>query len=118
MARLSRITTNVSSNSLPVTAIAFDSSHLLQVDDLAHACGAGIEWVVQLVDVGIVAVTPPDAKPTDWRFRSADLQRALEARRLERDFGVELDTAALILDLQREVRHLRAALHARGLSIE
>ncbi|MGI4777413.1 MAG: chaperone modulator CbpM [Janthinobacterium lividum] len=115
MARLSRITTTVSSTSSSTTAIPLDTAHPLAVHEIAHACGAGIEWVVQLVDVGIVEVTPPDAKPDDWRFRSADLQRALEARRLERDFGVELDAAALILDLQREVRHLRAALHARGL---
>ncbi|RZL57574.1 MAG: MerR family transcriptional regulator, partial [Variovorax sp.] len=47
-------------------------------------------------------------------FGSAELHRALEVRRLERDFGVELDAAALILDLQHEVRRLRAVLHAQG----
>jgi chaperone modulatory protein CbpM len=32
---------------------------------------------------------------------------------LERDFGVSLDAAALILDLQHEVRRLKAALQAQ-----
>jgi len=37
----------------------------------------------------------------------------LEARRLERDFGVGLEAAALILDLQHEVRRLKAALQVQ-----
>ena len=114
MARLSKITTTVSSASFATTAVALDSSHPLALTDIAHACGAEIEWVVRLVDVGIVEVSPPEAPPDAWRFESADLQRALEARRLVRDFGVELDAAALILDLQHEVRRLRAVLRARG----
>lgn len=117
MTRISRITTTVSSTSFSTTATAtaLDAAHPLAAHEIALACGAEVAWVVQLVEVGIVEASPRDAQPDDWRFESVDLQRALEARRLERDFGVELDAAALILDLQREVRHLRAALHARGL---
>jgi chaperone modulatory protein CbpM len=96
-------------------ATAVGSSHPLAVHELAHACGAEIEWVIQLVEVGIVIVPDTSASPDDWRFHSADLQCALEARRLERDFGVGLEAAALILDLQHEVRRLKAALHAQGL---
>ena len=82
--------------------------------DLAHACGAEVAWVVQLVEIGIVERSPsePAAGPEQWRFRGVDLRRALETRRLQRDFGVELDAAALILDLQHEVRRLKAALQA------
>ena len=115
MARLSRIASTVTTGSFSATVTALDAAHPLAVRDIAHACGAEVEWVSQLVEIGIVEATPPEAQPDGWRFRSADLQRALEARRLERDFGVGLDAAALILDLQREVRHLRAVLHARGL---
>ncbi|MEJ8821732.1 chaperone modulator CbpM [Variovorax humicola] len=92
------------------------SAQPLAVGELAHAVGADTAWVVQLVEVGIVHVSVQDAEPAQWRFGSADLQRALEARRLERDFGVGLDAAALILDLQHEVRRLKAMLYARGLS--
>ena len=119
MARLSRISSTVSSTSssgtFSTTVTALSAEHPLAVDEIAHACGAEIEWVAQLVDIGIVEASPRDAQPDSWRFQSADLQRALEARRLERDFGVGLDAAALILDLQREVRHLRAVLRTRGL---
>ncbi|QNK66457.1 chaperone modulator CbpM [Variovorax sp. PAMC26660] len=97
------------------TATAISASQPLALSELAHAVGADTAWVVQLVEVGIVQVTTADAQPEHWQFSSADLQHALEARRLERDFGVGLDAAALILDLQHEVRRLKSMLQARGL---
>ena len=87
----------------------------LSLRDLARAVGADDQWVLRLVDVEILHVDTPDQPPERWHFRSADLQRALAARRLERDFGANLDTAALILDLQSELRHLRAVLGAHGI---
>jgi chaperone modulatory protein CbpM len=65
--------------------------------------------------VGIVQIATADAPPERWVFSSNDLQCALEARRLERDFGVNLDAAALILDLQHEVRRLKSVLRAHGM---
>ncbi len=91
------------------------ASDPLDAAALAHACGAGVDWVVQLVEVGIIELPAPRGRPESWRFRSSDLQQALEARRLERNFGAGLDAAALILDLQRELRHLRSVLAAQGL---
>ena len=99
---------------LSITSVALGAAHPLAAHELAHACGARIDWVVQLVEVGIVEVTGPSQPPEQWRFQSADLQQALEARRLERDFGVGLDAAALIIDLQRELRRLKAVLRAHG----
>jgi chaperone modulatory protein CbpM len=102
--------------SITTAAGAIASSRPLAANELAHACGADIAWVAQLVEVGIVQrAAPEEAQPERWQFRSSDLQYALEARRLERDFGVDLDAAALILDLQHEVRRLKAllAIHRR-----
>ncbi|CAN7458092.1 MerR family transcriptional regulator [Variovorax paradoxus] len=98
-----------------VTTTAISASQPLAASELAHACGADTEWVVQLVEVGIVQIAAAEAPPEHWRFSSTDLQCALEARRLERDFGVGLDAAALILDLQHEVRRLKAVIRAHGL---
>lgn len=103
----------VSIETMTVTVVG--SSSPLGAAELAHACGADIDWVVQLVEVGIVEQAVPNERPDAWRFESSALRDALEARRLERDFGVGLDAAALILDLQREVRRLKASLSARGL---
>ena len=114
---VSSVTASRSAGAVSVTASVLDATPSLAARDLAHACGAEVAWVVQLVEIGIVEHAPPDAgiEPERWRFRDADLQRALEARRLQRDFGVELDAAALILDLQHEVRRLKAALQANRL---
>ncbi len=98
------------------TIIAVDSAHPLAIHELAHACGAEVDWVVQLVEVGIICGPDTLTPPGQWQFQSADLKCALEARRLERDFGVGLDAAALILDLQHEVRRLKSTLHNYGLS--
>ena len=97
------------------TATAISASQPLAASDLAHAVGADTAWVVQLVKVGILRIETPETQPERWQFSSTDLQYALEARRLERDFGVGLDAAALILDLQHEVRRLKAMLHAHRL---
>ena len=101
-----------------VTTTALSALHPLAATELAHACGAEIEWVVQLVEVGIIESQAPAESPEQWQFQSTDLQCALAARRLERDFGVNLDAAALILDLEHEVRRLKAVLRARGLDRE
>ena len=95
------------------TLVAISRENPIALNDLAHACGADRDWVVRLVEVGIIEAAPPAAPPDTWLFFSSDLQNALEARRLERDFGVSLDAAALILDLQHEVRRLKAALQVQ-----
>ena len=88
----------------------------LTLRELARAVGAEDQWVLRLVEVEILHVDAPEQPPERWHFRSADQQRALAARRLERDFGANLDTAALILDLQTELRRLRAVLGAHGVA--
>ena len=88
----------------------------LTLRELARAVGAEDQWVVRLVEVEILHVDAPADPPERWHFRSDALQRALAARRLERDFGANLDTAALILDLQSELRRVRALMRAHGLA--
>lgn len=95
------------------SVVTISRDNPLSAEALAHACGADTDWVTQLVACGIVEGPSPAAHPGEWCFDSADLQSALEARRLERNFGVGLDAAALILDLEHEVRRLKAALQAQ-----
>ncbi|MEO7241380.1 MAG: hypothetical protein ABIW85_00600, partial [Variovorax sp.] len=57
-----------------------DTDHQLAAEDIAHACGCRIEWVVELTEAGIIDRAPGDSPPAGWRFASIDLQRALEAR--------------------------------------
>ena len=103
---------------MTTTATVVSAAQPLALRDLAHACGADTAWVLQLVEVGILQVGERHAAPEQWHFASTDLQRALAARRLERDYGVGLDAAALILDLEHEVRRLKSLLRAHGLGSE
>jgi chaperone modulatory protein CbpM len=100
----------------PVPEMTIVESKPLTLRELARAVGAEEGWVVQLVEVEILHVDAPADPPQRWHFRSADLQRALAARRLERDFGANLDAAALILELQQEIGRLRALLGAHGVA--
>ena len=99
----------------PATPITLVESQPLTLRELARAVGEDEGWIVQLVEVEILQVDAPGEPPERWHFRSADLQRALAARRLERDFGANLDAAALILELQQEIRRLQGLLGAHGL---
>ena len=101
---------------MPAIITTLIESSPLSVRELARAVGAEDQWVLRLVEVEILHVDRPADPPERWHFRSADLQRALAARRLERDFGANLDAAALILDLQAELRRARALLGAHGLA--
>ena len=95
-------------------AVIVSIENPLAIHELAQACGADVAWVIALVEVGILTPPPAVATPHGWHFHGEDLRVALDTRRLERDLGVGLEAAALILDLQREVRRLKSVLHARG----
>ncbi|MDM0045962.1 chaperone modulator CbpM [Variovorax dokdonensis] len=99
------------------TATVVDDRGVLVAEELAHACGAEVEWVVELVEIGLLQAESDASSPAQWRFASSALQCALEARRLQRDFGVGVDAAALIIDLQREIRRLKAVVHSEGIHL-
>ena len=88
--------------------VPVDDDHPLRTAELARAAGDGEEWVLTLVEAGLIAPTVPEAPRAQWVFHGEALRCALEARRLQRDFDIGVDAAALIIDLQREVRRLRA----------
>lgn len=100
-----RQTTVTITHGMPV-----DEAHPLRIAEFARATGDREEWVLALVEAGLIAPTLPDAPQAQWAFHGEALRCALEARRLQRDFDVGVDAAALIIELQREVRRLRGLL--------
>jgi chaperone modulatory protein CbpM len=84
----------------------------LELDDFAHACGVETEFVLTLVDEGLVQ-PPVAARP--WRFGGDELARVRRILRLQRDFEANLQSVAVMLDLLDEVERLRTALHRAGL---
>ncbi|CAN7374810.1 MerR family transcriptional regulator [Pseudorhodoferax sp. LjRoot39] len=93
-----------------VHCLPVDEDHPLRAEEIARAAGDRLEWVLELVEAGVIAPTVPESPRTQWAFHGDALRSALEVRRLQRDFDVGVDAAALIIELQRELRRLRGLL--------
>ena len=91
------------------TVIEEDS---LTLGQLCRACGVHADWVISLVEEGIIEPQGDDMRL--WRFSGASLVRARSALRIQRDLGVNLAGIALILDLVEELENLRAHLKTQG----
>lgn len=99
-----------------LTGSVIGDEGVLALEELARACGAESEWIVELVAVGVLA--PQGRETTDWRFRATDLTCARRVARLQRDFDASLDAAAVMLDLLDQIEQLRARLKRAGLDVE
>ena len=82
------------------------------LEELARFCEQHIDWVISLVDQGVVSASRGPSSD-QWVFTSVSVTRARHVARLQRDFEVNLDAAALMVDLMEEVRHLRGRLSLR-----
>lgn len=61
-------------------------------------------WVTSLVEAGVIE--PRGTAPEAWSFPASDLVRVRAVTRLVRDLDVNLEGAAVILDLIEERRRL------------
>lgn len=91
-----------------MAGLLLDEACLLTLGELSRACRVHAEWIVELVEQGIIE--PSGSALQDWRFSGNCLSRVQQVQRLQRDLGVNLAGAALALDLLDEVRHLRRRL--------
>lgn len=89
-----------------LTGIVLDEQAELTLSDLCRACCQHAEWIVQLVEEGILE--PAGHNPAQWRFSGASLQKAHIAMRLQRDLEINLAGVALALDLMDEIESLRS----------
>jgi chaperone modulatory protein CbpM len=85
-----------------------DESAELSLDEMCHACSRHREWVIDLVEEGVLE--PIGKNHERWRFSAVCLRRAHTTVRLERDLGVNLAGIALTLDLLDEIQTLRTRL--------
>jgi len=91
-----------------LTGTLIDDRIELTITDLCYACSCSTEWVIELVDEGVLE--PVAGKRHDWRFAGTSLRRARTARRLEQDLGLNLPGIALALQMMDEMEALRCAL--------
>ncbi len=91
------------------TVIEEDS---LTLGQLCRACDVHADWIISLVEEGIIEPQGEDIRL--WRFSGASLVRARIALRIQRDLGVNLAGIALVLDLIEELDGLRAHMKTLG----
>ena len=88
-----------------------DQTGPLSLGEICDACGLQADYVIDLVQVGVVE--PVEGRhPREWRFHPHAIVRVQRALRLRRDLAVDPGGAALVLDLIEEVRELRQRLRA------
>jgi chaperone modulatory protein CbpM len=98
---------------LVIDCVVVEEELRFTLADLCRACGAERSQLVALVDEGVIE--PAGGPPEDWTFGGNSLLRARTAVRLERDFGIGMAGAALVLDLLDEIETLRARLRRAGM---
>jgi hypothetical protein len=79
---------------------------LITVQDIAIRCGVDTTLIERLIDLGII-----DTHPGAHRsFPSEVTLRVSKLVRLERDLGLNLDGAALVIELLDRIEQLEARL--------
>lgn len=91
-----------------LTAILVEDNSEFTLGELSRACGKPAEWILALVEEGVIE--PVGADQNQWRFRGNCLRRVRIVRRLESDLGINLAGAALALELLEEVETLRTRI--------
>ena len=84
-----------------LNGLLLDEHTELSLNDLCRACSSSAEWIIELVDEGVLE--PVVYQQTQWRFSADSLQKALTAMRLQRDLGINLAGIALALELLDEI---------------
>jgi len=91
-----------------------DEKMYLSLTEISDACSSRTEWVVELVEEGILE--PAGTQRDAWRFPGNSLTRAhiamrlqqdLLAMRLQQDLHINLAGVALALDLLDEIDMLK-----------
>ncbi len=93
--------------------VLLDEQAELSLQDLCHACSTSTEWVVELVDEGVLE--PIGHEQEHWRFSGPSLLRARAAMRMQQDLQINLAGVALALELMEEIEAMRERLRRAGI---
>ena len=96
-----------------VSGVWLTGDQALELETFATACGIDADFVVELVDEGLLR---PAVEQPEWRFGGEELARVRRICRLRRDFEANLQSVAVMLDLIDEIDRLRAQLQRAGIT--
>jgi chaperone modulatory protein CbpM len=97
-------------NSPTETGQILEETAEITLAELTHTCRVHAEWVMELVEEGVLEPLEPGGP--QWRFSATSIVRIEKARRLQRDLGVNLPGVALALELLDRIESLEARLRA------
>ena len=95
-----------------VTGVLLDEKVYYSLKDVCHVCGCQTDWVVELVEHGVLQ--PSGGTRQMWQFPGRSLHTAMKARRLQQDLDLNLSGVALVFDLLEEMEALRKRLDLLG----
>ena len=90
------------------SVLLLDEAHEITLAELTRSCRVQTEWVMELVEEGVLEPLQPGGP--QWRFSATSVVRVQKARRLQRDLGVNLPGIALALQLLERIDALEARL--------
>ena len=93
-----------------LTGLILDDNCLFTLDEMSKACSVHTEFIIELVDEGIVEPMQRQRTQSQWSFTGRSLLRVRKARRLQQDLGINLAGIALVLDMLEENERLRERL--------
>ena len=89
-----------------IEAVIVDDQLSITLVELSRACNVHAEWVLELVDEGIIEPLTQDN--LHYHFPATCLKQALAVKHLQQDLGINLAGAAMALDLKQEIDRLRS----------
>lgn len=99
-------------HSIELDSMILDEETLVSLADLCRSCALPAEQILSMMEYGIIEPHELTSTATRWQFASTSIVRVQTVRRLQNDLGVNLEGAALALDLLDELKTLRQQLAA------
>jgi chaperone modulatory protein CbpM len=93
----------------PKQSVVILDEEEISLADLTRTCRVHAEWVMELVDEGVIESRAPAPQ---WRFSATTIVRVEKARRLQYVLGVNLPGIALALQLLDRIDALEARVRA------
>lgn len=93
----------------------------LSLNDLCCACSRPAEWIIELVEEGMLEPINPNLsvyRQTQWIFSADALYIVRTATRLQDDLGINLAGVALALELLDRINTLETQLQVIDMSNE
>ena len=80
----------------------------LSLNELCRICGSPAEWIVELVEEGIL--DPEGAARREWRFASTSITVIRRVQRLQGDLSLNIPGVAVVMTLADENARLKRRL--------